>query len=135
MPGITNEWQLPSNSNELEYYIRIFDFVCKMHQWRVGREVRSQPFYIGESEFSLNIYPNGNEKDSKGHISVFLVNRNNWDVKVNFEVKVGSEKMESIFQIDSNSSWGWSKYCEHEDVEYDENAPSITLSANITLIW
>jgi len=131
MPGITDEWQLPSYSNELTYNIRILDFKRKVDQWGTGREF----FYIGESEFSLNIYPKGNERDSRGHISVFLVNRNNWDVKAKAKVNFGSKKIENIFQMDSNSSWGWPKFCEHKDLEYDENTPNLTLSANITLFW
>ena len=75
------------------------------------------------------------KRDSRGHISVFLVNRNNWDVKAKAKVNFGSKKIESIFQMDSNSSCGWPKFCEHEDLEYDEDTPNLTLSANITLLW
>lgn len=116
MPGITSEWKLYSNDNTLNYYIRIFDFGHKMNTWRVGREVRPMPFQVGEAEFSIDIYPNGITKEERGNISVYLNNKNSWDVKVDIEFSFGTKSSEFVDkEIEANTSWGWPAFCDHED--------------------
>eukprot|EP00092_Neocalanus_flemingeri_P017550 GFUD01018988.1.p1 GENE.GFUD01018988.1~~GFUD01018988.1.p1 ORF type:complete len:253 (-),score=56.36 GFUD01018988.1:108-866(-) len=139
MPGMTDEWKLPSHDNKLKYFIRIFGFRQKMRTWRAGREVHSMPFHIGESEFSFDIYPNGDEKNNRGHVSVFLRNRNSWAVKVNVEFKIGSRICEDTFEIPINSNCGWGKFHDHDDLLDDDDAlnseGNLNTSADISLIW
>ena len=59
MPGITKEWKRHVSENKIEYEMKIFDFDMKMNSWRPGRKVYSKEFFIGESKFQLEIYPNG----------------------------------------------------------------------------
>ena len=138
MPGITEEWKLHSSDINLNYNIRIFEFGHKMKTWRAGREVHSLPFQVGESEFSLAISPNGDCKENRGNISVFLRNRNDWDVRVACELSVGTMSFKLFEQIGSNSSHGWPKYCDHDEVrDLDDfrDYGHLTVTADIKLIW
>ena len=116
MPGITEEWKIIRDDRMLEYFIKISGFENKMQTWRPGREVWSKVFCHGESEFCMNIYPNGNEKKNKGFISVFLINRNDWDVKVDITFHIGKQRKDGYFKILANSSRGWPQFCKHREI-------------------
>jgi len=143
MPGITQEWKHYSNDNTVNYNIRIFDFGQKMKNWRAGREVRSMPFKVGGSEFSIDIYPNGESKAEKGNISVFVKNRNDWDVMVEIEFKIGSKNSSLVKQIERRHGWGWAEFCDHGELrnlnfgnDADESpSEDLTAYVNIKLIW
>jgi len=143
MPGITQEWKHYSNDNTVNYNIRIFDFGQKMKNWRAGREVRSMPFKVGDSEFSINIYPNGSSKGERGNISFYVNNKNDWDVMVEVEFSIGSKSLDFVKQIPRFQNWGWGEFCDHEDIrnlifgnDADESlGEALTASAKIKLIW
>jgi len=139
MPGITEEWKHKLSEYELKYKMRIYNFGHKMETWRCGRVVYSQIFFIGESKFQLNVYPNGYCKDSQGNVSVFLENKNSWDVKVSWEFDCGGgygsiRKVDDV-TINSRLKNGWNEVeLDLEDGnELDDG--SLTLTASITLLW
>ena len=116
MPGITEEWKFIQDGPKLKYCIKIFGFRNKMKTWCPGREVWSQVFCIGDSEFSVDIYPNGSVKGNRGHISVYLQNKNDWDVNVNVTFKIGRSNRSEVFEIPADSRNGWPQFCKHEEI-------------------
>ena len=83
MSGLTVEYQLKTE-NKIKYTIHIANFARHIKTFRVGREIRSRVFMIGESSFQIQIYPSGNSKDAKDDVSLFLKNMSDW--RVNAEV-------------------------------------------------
>ena len=59
------EWKINPDAPKLEYFIRISCFRHKMKTWRPGRNIWSKAFSVGESTFSVSIYPNGDGKKTK----------------------------------------------------------------------
>ena len=70
MSSLTDEWHL-KRENRIKYWIDVHGFNRKM-DWRSGREIYSRQFKISESVFRIKIYPNGNNSEDKGNVSVFL---------------------------------------------------------------
>eukprot|EP00092_Neocalanus_flemingeri_P025014 GFUD01027126.1.p1 GENE.GFUD01027126.1~~GFUD01027126.1.p1 ORF type:complete len:278 (-),score=48.35 GFUD01027126.1:72-905(-) len=138
MPGITEEWKLKLTENKLKYFIRIFSFDRKMKSWRNGRSVHSVPFLVGGTEFAILIYPNGSDEESRGHVSVNLMNKSDWGVKLEMEVEFGKEKVSGTFDMSSKEEWGWPMYA-HADLGADDDAMNadglLALSATVSLMW
>eukprot|EP00092_Neocalanus_flemingeri_P020769 GFUD01022504.1.p1 GENE.GFUD01022504.1~~GFUD01022504.1.p1 ORF type:complete len:259 (+),score=55.79 GFUD01022504.1:46-822(+) len=139
MPGITEERKLKLTENKLKYFIKIFSFDHKMKSWRNGRNVHSVPFLVGGTEFEFEIYPNGSNKESRGHVSFFLVNKSEWDVNVEVEVQVGKKIVSDTCVISSKESSGLADLYGHDDLRKDNDAMdddgSLAVSATISLIW
>jgi len=120
MPGITKEWKFIENGPEIKYRMKIFGFAKKLRTWAPGREVWSQTFQVGDSRFSLEIFPNGSEKKNKGNISVGLRNRNDWDVSAEMNFRIGGIDGKNVerngFLIPANCSHLWPKVCLHREL-------------------
>jgi len=139
MPGMTNEYKLKISETKMEYFLRIFDFGNKMKTWRIGREVHSLPFLVGESEFQLHVYPNGIDGESRSHVSVFLQNRSDSKVQVKFEAEVGRREISDTFDMKPNSSFGWPTFYDHFSLGDDDGAldedDDFMITATVTLKW
>eukprot|EP00092_Neocalanus_flemingeri_P053179 GFUD01062417.1.p1 GENE.GFUD01062417.1~~GFUD01062417.1.p1 ORF type:complete len:250 (+),score=51.75 GFUD01062417.1:124-873(+) len=110
-----------------------------MKSWRIGRDVHSLPILVGETEFEIEIYPNGINKKDRGHVSVYLRNKSDWKVKLEMEVEVGNKKTRATFDIQSKESWGWPTFYDHADLGKDDDAMDahgmLDVSATISLMW
>eukprot|EP00092_Neocalanus_flemingeri_P027978 GFUD01030375.1.p1 GENE.GFUD01030375.1~~GFUD01030375.1.p1 ORF type:complete len:259 (-),score=61.45 GFUD01030375.1:62-838(-) len=139
MPGIIEVWILNLTQNKLKYFFRIFSFDQKMKSWRNGRDVNSLPILVGETDFEIEIYPNGINKKGRGHVSVYLVNKSDWAVNVEMEVKVGKKEVSGTCDIASGWCKGWDKLYGHDDLGKDNDAMdadgSLAVSATISLMW
>jgi len=138
MPGLTEEWEEKINENRSKHYVKILNFGKKMKTWANGREICSLPFLVSKSEFQLLIFPNGDDEDCKNCVSVFLLNINSWDVKVNFEIEIGSKKMDWInVRINADDSLGNEQFYTHGDLNLDRvlDRGSLTVSAEISLAF
>jgi len=136
MPGITEEWKLNLGESKVKYEMKIFSFVHKMRTWRTGRPVFSQKFYIGESKLLLRIFPNGEVKENRGYVSVFLVNLNRWDVKVGFEIDLGGKTMgdeDTVDIINGDESRGWGEFHSHEEMTNLSEDGDVVVTALIKL--
>eukprot|EP00092_Neocalanus_flemingeri_P020767 GFUD01022502.1.p1 GENE.GFUD01022502.1~~GFUD01022502.1.p1 ORF type:complete len:275 (+),score=61.61 GFUD01022502.1:51-827(+) len=139
MPGMTEERKLKLSENKLNYFIKIFSFDDKMKTWPNGRAVESLPFVVGGTKFELDIYPNGYDEESRGHISVYLVNNSDWVVNVEVEVQIGNRKEKDTCDIPSRWRKGWENFYGHDDLGEDNDAMdadgSLAVSASISLMW
>eukprot|EP00092_Neocalanus_flemingeri_P038364 GFUD01041767.1.p1 GENE.GFUD01041767.1~~GFUD01041767.1.p1 ORF type:complete len:265 (-),score=59.81 GFUD01041767.1:70-864(-) len=139
MPGITKEWKLKMTENELKYSIRIDSFDRQMKSWSNGSSVTSLPFLVGGTEFEIKIYPNGSDKEASGQVSVSVVNKSDWDVKVKMQFEVGKRKTRGTYDIPSLNGWGWPQFYAHAALWKDEGAMDadgmLAVSATISLLW
>ena len=98
----------------------IEDFRKKMN-WRPGRRIFSRPFKLGESVFSIDIFPNGSTPDLEGHVSVFLNNQSGWRVRTSGSFKVGGHEMvlEDRYH-QPGQGWGSPGFFSHEKIEEED---------------
>ena len=80
MSGLTIEYMIKKSDNSIRYDILINTFHKKIKTFKIGREIYSRVFRVGESKFQIEIYPSGNTKEHKGNVSVFLQNKSDWRV-------------------------------------------------------
>ena len=135
MSGLTNEWQL-RRENGIKYWVDIEDFRKKMN-WRPGRRVFSRPFKVGESVFTIDIFPNGNTPDLEGHVSVFLNNQSSWRVRTSDSYKVGGHEMvlEDHYH-QPGQGWGSPGFLSHDKIEEEDllDEDRFTLEVNVDLL-
>lgn len=137
MSSLTHEWHL-KRKNGIKYWIDIHGFNRKMN-WRFGREVYSRKFKISESVFRVEIYPNGNASEHKGHVSVFLYNESSWRVRISdVTFKVGDcEQTLAARYFQANESWGLPLFVSHDQIEQSDlldNENRFTLEVDIELL-
>ena len=73
---------IKQGDNSITYYILINAFHKKIKTFRIGREIHSKIFRIGESKFQIEIHPSGVSKEYRGNVGVYLSNKNDWRVKL-----------------------------------------------------
>jgi len=135
MSGVKDwiEWKCPATYNSVKYVVRTYDVRKKMST--EGRYVQSLPFFVGgESGFTIFIYPNGDERKTRGHISVFVQNESDWFVRIQVHCKMGKTSVKDVFQLDAHHFAGWPKFCEHSKVVVAED-DTVDVSVDITLIF
>ena len=60
----------------------IKDFVEVMGGFEPGRSIVSDPFMLGDTPLSIEVYPNGIHDMVKGYVSLFLFNNGDHDISV-----------------------------------------------------
>ena len=76
-----------SNSSAT-HTIVIKDFQEKLAKSAVGDISASQEFSINWSKFSIKLYIAGRKKESRGYLSLNLINESDWMVRAGFEFSV-----------------------------------------------
>ena len=120
MSSLTEEWQLKTH-NGIKYIVDIKNFKKKMKSLKPGCSIYSKEFHVQESRFLIDIYPNGNSHDEKGHVSVYLTNRSDGRVKARCNFTVGDYNLElgdHYYQAydsddESDASWGIGTFVSH----------------------
>ena len=101
---------------------------------KTGEKIKSMDFSIGASEFSIGIYPNGDEdmNDDDEFTSVFLYNDSDHDVTVDFTISIGSlvsKTWEKSSVIKSTEGSGWD-----ELIKKTALGQNIMVKAEVTLV-
>ena len=138
MSGLTTEYMIKQGDNSIKYDILINTFHKKIKTFKIGREIYSRVFRIGESKFQIEIYPNGNTKEHKGNVSVFLANKSDWRVKLKVTFSLvhdifhGEQTLEHCY--DPGNSYGWPAFVGHKDCTYNDlDEGTFRLQATITV--
>ena len=134
MSGLTTEYMIKKSDNSVRYDVLINAFHKKIKTFKIGREIYSRIFRVGESKFQIEIYPNGNTKEHKGNVSVFLQNKSDWKLKLKATLCVDhhdfSDSMERYF--DADESFGWPTLVAHNQCNYD-NLREGTFEIQVTI--
>ena len=64
----------------------IKDFVEVMGGFEPGRSIVSDPFMLGDTPLSIEVFPNGDRDMVKGYVSVFLFNNGDHDISLQGEL-------------------------------------------------
>ena len=101
---------------EEEATLIVGDFENEMKISKPREKIESRIFILGGNPFKIDVYPNGENEESKNHVSIFLANDSNTDVNVSAEFEIcNSEKDEwEKGTVKQNERVGWSKFMEHD---------------------
>jgi speckle-type POZ protein len=89
----------------------------------VGESVRSPNIPLGDTIWSLKIYPGADIAASKGHVSCFLTNEGMQDLKTVFQISTvqsaitGKTSGESTNTFKSGHSWGYTTFATTEVIK------------------
>jgi len=64
----------------------IKDFANVMGEFKPGQRIQSEPFLVGDAPFAIEVYPNGEDHQDKGHVSLFLQSKGDRDISVKGEL-------------------------------------------------
>ena len=100
-----DEWMLKINKNQVKYIIDINNFNKKIRNFKFGRKIYSKEFKISNTIFRIEVFPTNDKEYCKNYVSIYLVNRSNWRVKLNatFSVQAEAENINRVPEfINSN---------------------------------
>ena len=64
----------------------IKDFANVMGEFKPGKSIQSEPFLVEDTPLAIAVYPNGDEHENQGHVSLFLRNKGDQDLSVRGEL-------------------------------------------------
>ena len=95
----------------------IKDFHNKMKSWESEKHINSKHFKFQDVELFLRVYPNGDEAENKGHVSVFLWNETKKQVSTSFKFRIGQQVNSGVnSRIRPEQGLGWNKFLRHSSV-------------------
>ena len=97
----------------------IKDFLEVMKAFPPGKSFESVPFMVGDTPVTIEVYPNGDERKYKGHVSIFLRNKSNEDinVKCQFITDVDTDEFDYEDTMEANGEFGIHKFLTHAQCE------------------
>ena len=147
-----------NDARTLTAKVKIEDFKKKMKTWPSNKFIMSESFTVAVANghdvpLSLKIYPNGDEAEDEGYVSVFVMNDSNKKIQVDFTLKMKGDKVRhSKVDLKPDAGYGTRDlYCHKDkgvgDVGSDEdttisciirglqrNVSNITLARSIETI-
>ena len=70
------------------YNLFINNFRLKIGWATVGKRSTTEEFSVNWSKFSIKLYIAGDSEESRGYVSIFLLNKSDWMVRIRDEVSV-----------------------------------------------
>ena len=100
MTDITREALTYDEDGVATYAVQIKDFHLKMKNWPSStRGIRSESFKVQGVVLYLSIYPNGDDKECKGYVSIYLHNASSMPAYVDFKLQIGSKTMQRFGNV------------------------------------
>ena len=99
----------------------IKDFLDVKSVYPPEKWVESDKFMVGEVPMTIQVFPNGDDEENKGTVSVFLANKSNEDVTVNClfvtDEQEAEFKMITISHRDDANCYGFPDFLDHSECE------------------
>ena len=98
------------------YTVQVRNFHQKMKNWAAGERIDTKEFKVQDLDLSLRIYPNGQNDEHKGNVSVFLMNSSpSKQLYVHYTFQIGDQEKEDFEKgcLDPNMGRGSPKFCNH----------------------
>ena len=93
----------------------IKDFANVMGEFKPGKSIQSEPFLVEDTPLAIAVYPNGDEHENQGHVSLFLRNKGDQDLSVRGELitDVKTTEFGFVFPLPAKLYRGYSKFLTH----------------------
>ena len=102
--------------------VKIEDFKKKMKTWPSDKFIMSESFTVGVANgddvpLSLKIYPNGEEAEDEGNVSVFVMNESDEKIQVDYTLKMkGNKVRHSKVDLKPDAGYGTTYLYYHKGV-------------------
>ena len=93
----------------------IKNFVQIMPGYKVGQDILSDPFMVGDTPMIISVYPNGDYETNKGHVSLYLNNNGDADISLKGELVTDVKNIEFEYwqTFKPGSGLGYSDFLPH----------------------
>ena len=93
----------------------IKDFVEVMPGFKPGRSIESEIFLLGDTPFTIKVYPNGVHDENEGHVGIFLNNRGgDDDISVKCQLITDLETRNFNYtKLAKAGEFGWGMFLTH----------------------
>jgi len=126
----TTTWVSHRDCTKASLTFEITNFAAAVAANKKGQWVVSQPCTIGGSRFVVRVFPSGDDAAAKDKVSVYVRNKNDHQVLVDFAIQVGDVKLsETNIQMGRTEGWGWTDFMDIKAVGH-----TLTLVADFTLL-
>ena len=99
------------------FTLQIKDFHNKMKTWEAGKYIDSKHFKLQDVELYLRVYPNGDEAENKGHVSVYLWNATKKKLFTSFMIRIGQKVVsDDNVNVKPEWGWGWPRFLQHSSL-------------------
>ena len=104
----TSSWSVKEDIDMAKLKLVIPNFSDVVNNTTKGQSIKSKSVDVGGSKFALKIYPKGHQQANEGNISVFLYNKGNNDVVVDYTISVEGGMSASLenAKIEKNKGMG-----------------------------
>ena len=117
--------------DKASFNFTINNFPKAMSIMKTGDEIQSIDFSIGGSKFYIGIHPNGDEHKNNEFLSVYIHNKSDHRVTVNYTISIGrlmSSSAEDII-IKPYDGYGWGQFVKKSALPLN-----ITVKVEVTLV-
>ena len=95
----------------------IKNFAKVMAGFKPGMLIESDPFMLGDTPLAIRVYPNGDRHSSKGHVSLFLQNNGDDDIRVKGQLITDLNTIDFEYTefVQAKGGWGIDKFLTHAE--------------------
>ena len=95
----------------------IKNLVGVMAGFKTGKFIESEKFMLGDIPLAIKVYPNSKADKSKGHVSVYLMNKGDEDISVKSQIITDVETLSLDYTepVKAGSGLGWPDFLTHAD--------------------
>ena len=124
-----------SGINKVTGKLVIKNLIGVMAGFKPGKFIASEKFMLGEHPLAIKVYPNGRTDETKGHVSVFLVNKGDEDISVKSQI-ITDVKTFSVDYTDplrAGLGKGFSEFLTHADCTDAYADKDFVVTANVEM--
>ena len=93
-------------------------FLKAMHGFKPKEKFESDPFMVGDTPMAIQVYPNGRDGEDEGHVSIYLKNQGDTEIKLlKYELVTDVETLASVScqPVPAGKARGFAKFATHAE--------------------
>ena len=112
----------------------IQDFLEVMKTSKPGKRYVSDTFMVGATPMAIKVYPNGDEDESSGNVSVFLENHSDAALRVKYQFVTEAKTWGFDTKFEAKASLGRHKFLSHAQCEDAFKEKDFLVTVNVEIL-